>query len=264
MARSQSGESVLSRAVRILRLFTAGSPALTASEIARGADLPVATAHRLVAELVELGVLERTPDRRVRMGVQMWEWASRSSRALDLREAAMPAMEDLHALVRQHTQLGVLEGTDVLYVERLSARSAVHNDTRIAGRLPIHATSAGLVLLAHASVDLQESVLAGNLRPYTPQTITDPRELRRVLADIRRQGYVAAEQMITPGSTGLGVPVRGVEGDVVAALCLVVPGDTENRRQYIGALMATARTISRALGVPPDPERPVRAQGSLG
>ncbi|ROZ89174.1 IclR family transcriptional regulator [Gordonia sp. OPL2] len=248
MARSPSGESVLERAVRILRLFTAGSPALTVAEIARGADLPIATAHRLVGELIELGVLERAADRRVRMGVQMWEWASRSSRALDLREAAMPAMEDLHAVVRHHTQLGVLEGTDVLYIERLSARTAVHNDTRIAGRLPIHATSAGLVLLANAAVDVQESVLAGHLARYTPYTITDPRDLRRLLADIRRQGYVVAEQMITLGSTGVGVPVRGSTGDVVAALCLVVPAVSENRRQYIGALMTTARTISRTLG----------------
>jgi DNA-binding IclR family transcriptional regulator len=264
MARSTSGESVLNRAVRILRLFNSGSPALSASEVARRADLPIATAHRLVNELVELGVLERTSGKRVRMGVQMWEWASRSSRALDLRQAAMPAMEDLQSVVRQHTQIGVLEGADVLYLERLSARDAVQNITQIAGRLPIHATSAGLVLLAHAPTELQEQVMAGPLRRYTPHTICDPRELRRMLAEIRHQGYVAADQMITPGVLGLGAPVRGSDGSVVAALCLVVPGTTEQRRQHIGALLATARAVSRTLGAPQHADAVVRTHGPRG
>jgi DNA-binding IclR family transcriptional regulator len=261
MARSTSGESVLTRTVRILRLFTAGSPTLTVSEIARRGDLPLSTAHRLVGELVDLGVLERDTGKTVRMGVQVWEWAARSSRALGLRETAMPYLEDLQSVVRQHTQIGVLEGTDVLYLERLSAREATKNVTKIAGRLPIHATSAGLVLLAHAPQELQEQVLSGPLRRYTQNTVTDPGELRRLLAEIRKQGFVAADQMITPGSLGLAAPVHGPGGDVVAALSLVLPAGDEKRRQHIGALMATARSISRALGAPGPGEPVVRTQG---
>lgn len=262
MARSTSGESVLTRAVRILRLLSAGSPSLTISEIARRAQLPVATAHRLVNELVDLGVLERDADKHVRMSVQMWEWTSRSSRALGLRETAMPYLEDLHSVVRQHTQIGVLEGTDVLYLERLSARNATRNVTKIAGRLPIHATSGGLVLLAHAPAELQETVLRSPLRRYTPQTVTEPTALRRLLAEIRKQGYAAADQMITPGSLGLAAPVRGDSGEVVAALCLVLPADDDGRRQHVGALMATARSISRALGAPGPSDDIVRTRGA--
>jgi len=252
---------VLTRAVRILRLFTAASPALSVSEIARRADLPLATAHRLVAELVDLNVLERDAGKRVRMGVQVWEWAARSSRALDVRETAMPYLEDLQSVVQQHTQIGVLEGTDVLYLERLSARNAVQNITKIAGRLPIHATSAGLVLLAHARAELQEQVLAEPLRRYTPNTVTDPTELRRRLAEIRRQGFVIADEMITPGAVGLGAPVRGPGGGVVAALTLVLPADDSRRGQHVGAIMATARSISRALGAPGLGEEMVRTRG---
>lgn len=248
MARSSSGESVLERTVRILRLFTASSPSLTVSEIARRAHLPVATAHRLVNELVGLGVLERGENRQVRMGVQMWEMASRSSRALDLREAAMPFMEDLQTVVKQHTQIGVLEGTDVLYLERLSARKAVQNITKIAGRLPIHATSAGLVLLAHAPVELQEEVLARPLRRYTPNTVTDPAQLRGLLAKVRQEGYVIAGQMITPGAIGMAAPVRGEKNTVLAALSIVIPADGPTPHSQLPALLATARGISRAMG----------------
>ncbi|MET8808841.1 IclR family transcriptional regulator [Streptomyces sp. NPDC004546] len=261
MARSNASESVLTRAMRILRLFTPSSPTLTVSEIARRADLPVATAHRIVAELVELGALDRAEGKQVRMGYQLWELASRSSRVLDLREVTMPFMEDLQTVVRQHTQIGVLEGTDVLYLERLSARGAVQNITRIAGRLPIHATSAGLVLLAHSPIELQEEVLARPLRRYTARTVTDPARLRSLLAQIRREGFVVAAQMITQAGTGVAVPVRDAPGKVVAALSVVIPAADPNPRALVPALLAAGRGISRALGAPVADEDVLRSHG---
>ncbi|MEV4644840.1 IclR family transcriptional regulator [Saccharopolyspora sp. NPDC049357] len=262
MARSAAGESVLTRAMRILRSFTAGSPTLTVSEIARRTDLPVTTAHRLVTELVELGALDRGEDGRVRMGHHLWEVASRSSRAQDLRQVAMPFMEDLQAVVRQHTQIGILEGTDVLYLERLSARGeAVANVARIAGRLPIHATSAGLVLLAFSPRELQEEVLAQSLPRYTDQTVTDPAELRRVLAQVRQEGFVVARQMITQGATGLAAPIRDDHDEVVAALSIVIPASDPNPRAHAPVLLATARGISRALGALLPSEETIRTRG---
>ena len=135
MARTATGESSLARAVRILDCFTPDEPALPVSEIARRAGLHVATASRLVAELVDHGLLARGPDRAVRIGMRMWELASRASPTLSLREAAMPFLEDLHAVVGHHAQLGVRDGDEVLFVERLTAREAVVNFTRVAGRL---------------------------------------------------------------------------------------------------------------------------------
>ncbi|MFE5239633.1 MULTISPECIES: IclR family transcriptional regulator [unclassified Streptomyces] len=261
MARSNAGESVLTRAMRILRLFTSSSPTLTVSEIARRAGLPVATAHRLVNELVELGALDRVEGRQVRMGYQLWELASRSSRALDLREVAMPFMEDLQTVVRQHTQIGVLEGTDVLYLERLSARGAVQNITRIAGRLPIHATSAGLVLLAHSPLELQEEVLSQPLPRYTPRTVTDPAQLRSLLAQVRREGFVVATRMISQAGTGVAVPVRGEDGEVVAALSVVIPAADPHPRAPVPALQAAGRGISRAMGAPAVDEDVLRSHG---
>lgn len=249
MARSAAGESVLSRAVRVLEAFGPDSPVLGVSELARRAGLPLATASRLVAELVRHGLLEREPDRRVRVGLRMWELASRASPALDLREAAMPYMEDLHAVVRQHTQLGVLEDRQVLFLERLTARGSVVNFTRIAGRLPLHVSSAGLVLLAHAPAELQESVLAGPLEAYTPATVTDPAALRRLLAQVRRDGAVVAPGYVHPDATGLAVPVRGRSGTVQAALSVVVPNDA-SARSCLPLLRYAARGLSRSLGAP--------------
>jgi len=180
------------------------------------------------------------------VGVRLWELASRASPTLGLREAALPFMEDLHAVVGHHTQLAVLEDREVLFVERLSAPGAVVNVTRVAGRLPLHASSSGLVLLAHAPADLQEQVLAAPLGAFRRTTLTEPARLRRFLADVRRDGYAYCAGFIDEETTGIAVPLRGRGGDVVAALSVIVPND-DSARMQIPALRAAARGISRTL-----------------
>lgn len=251
MARTATGESVLSRVVRMLEAFDPDTPALRTGEIARRSGLHVATTSRLAGELVSHGWLQRGPDRKLRIGVRLWELASRASPTLGLREAAMPFLEDLHAVAGHHAQLGVLDREEVLFVERLSAPGAVINVTRIAGRLPLHASSSGLVLLAFGPVDLQERILAGPLRAFTDNTISDPRRLRTFLAEIRRTGYAFCPGFIDDRATGIGVPLRDPGDRVVAAMSVIVPND-ENARMQIPALQAAARGVRRALGRPPD------------
>jgi DNA-binding IclR family transcriptional regulator len=251
MARSASGESVLTRAVRILEAFTPDETVLSVTQIARRARLHLATASRLVAELEGHGLLTREPDRRVRVGVRLWELALRASPALSLREAAMPFMEDAHAVLGHHVQLGVLDGADVLFVERLSAPGAVINLTRIAGRLPLHVSSSGLVLLAFGGRELQEQVLAGPLGRYTARTLTSPAALRAALAEVRRQEVACLPGHVHEDALGIAVPVRDAAGAVIAALAAIVPVDTA-RQSVTGVLAIAARGITRAR------ENPVR------
>jgi DNA-binding IclR family transcriptional regulator len=241
-------DNVLTRAVRILEVFDADHPVLPVATVARRAGLPTPTTYRLVGELVELGLLEKGSDRRVRVGLRMWELASRSSETVGLRDLAMPFMDDLHAAVRQHTQLAVLEGDEALYLERKSARGAeVVNITRTASRLPAHACSSGLVLLAHASAGVQERVLAGSLRRLTPVTVTDPAELRRLLAETRYRGYSVVRGAVHEEAMGVAVPVWGADGEVAAALSVIIPNEDGRAAAVIPALLTTAHGIGRAL-----------------
>lgn len=247
MARRSAGQSALARVVRVLEAFGQETPVLSVAQLARRAEISVPTTYRVVGELVEMGLLER--DRNgVRVGVRLWEIASRAPRGLGLREAAMPFMEDLHAATRHHTQLGVLEGHEVLFIERLSARHAVVNITKIGGRLPVHASSSGLVLLAHADRGLQAAVLAEPLHRYTRNTPVEPNQVRRLLASVRQRGYVACDGFIHPDAMGIAVPVQGPDGDVVAALAVVVPARNAQPMTHVPALSAAARGISRAMG----------------
>jgi DNA-binding IclR family transcriptional regulator len=240
VANSSSGESVAQRIVRVLETFDADRSVQTASEIARRAGLASSTAHRLVSELVATGLLDRDADGRVRLGMHLWEVAQRGSRALRLRQAALPHMERVQARLREHTQLAVLERGEALFLERLSDPDAVSNITRVAGRLPLHASSSGLVLLAFADEDVRESVLRAPLAAVSAETVSDPDELRALLARIRREGVVVARGFVEPVSTGIAVPIRQ-RGRVIAALSAVVPRDAptagavdELRRAAVG------------------------------
>lgn len=249
MARSPSGESIVERVVRILEAFDPETASLSVGELASRSGLPRSTTSRLVDQLVAHGLLRRDASRRVRIGVRMWELANRASPALALRELAMPFMEDIQAVVGHHTQLGVREGREVLFVERLSARGAVINITKVAGRLPLHASSGGLILLANGPRELQEDVLAGPLSAYTDATVTDPRELRRMLAEVRHQDFVVCPGYIDPAATGVAVPVRDQRGRALAALGVVVPND-DDARLTVGVLRTAARGLERALRGP--------------
>ncbi|BBC31050.1 IclR family transcriptional regulator [Streptomyces graminofaciens] len=240
------GESVLSRAVRILEAFTPDEPVLTVSEISRRTGLHLATASRLVAELTAHGFLARDADRRVRIGVRLWELGTRASPTLSLRDTAMPFMEGVHDVVGHHVQIGVLDGGEVLFLERLSAPGAVVNYTRIAGRLPPHVSSSGLVLLAHGPADLQERVLAGPLPAYTRHTITTPALLRSTLAAVRQQGYAYCPGHFHEDALGIAAPVRDGGGGVVAALSVIVPNDA-GAASVVPVVRTAARGISRAM-----------------
>ncbi|MFW0794411.1 IclR family transcriptional regulator [Gordonia sp. CPCC 205515] len=245
MPRVATGESVIARAVRVVEAFGLDDTSLTVGDIARRSGLHVATASRIIEELTAAGWLERD-GRSVRIGVRLWELASRSSPATGLRAAAMPFMEDLHQVIGNDTQLAVLDGTEVLFLERLTSPNPVVNYSRIAGRLPVHASSSGLVLLAHADAARQEAVATAPMTVYTDKTIHTAAQLRTTLAHIRRQGYALCPGHIYPDTTGIAAPIRGSDDTVIAALALIVPND-DTAFTKIPALQATARGISRVM-----------------
>ena len=137
----------------------------------------------------------------------------------------------------------------MLFIERLTARDAVINYTRIAGRLPLHISSSGHILLAYGPPDLQERVLGRPLVRYTANTITTPEALRAALAETRRRGYTVLPGHVHEDAAGVAVPVRNALNDVVAALSVIVPND-RRAQAHVPVLLAAARGLSRSLTTP--------------
>lgn len=241
---------MVGRVLDVLDAFSSERPVLTLSELSRRAGLPLSTAHRLVRELTARGALERDESGGYRVGLWLWEIASLAPHGTGLREAALPFLEDVYEATHQNVQLAVLDGAEVVYVERISGRDAIRIQTRVGGRLPAHVTGVGRVLLAFAPPQVQEDALAAPLKRYSERTISSADELRRVLADVRRDGYAISEGQIEPDAVSVAAPVYGRQDTVVAAISIVAPADATDPRTVVPAVRAAARGISRALGAP--------------
>lgn len=119
---------------------------------------------------------------------------------------------------------------------------------RAGGRLPLHASSGGLILLAHGGTELLDDVLRAGLESFTPKTITSERILRATLDEIRRAGFVVCREYLNVGTLAVAAPVREAGGgSVVAAVSTVVPVE-QDPAPLLPALVAAARGISRGLG----------------
>jgi DNA-binding IclR family transcriptional regulator len=239
------------RALAVLGAFGPGHTSLSLSEISRRTGLSLTTTHRLVGELREWGALERGPDGRYGVGPRLLELGALVPQRLQLRELALPFLDDLHHATRATVHLAVRDGHDVVYVESLRTRSATPVVARVGGRWPLHATGTGQVLLAFAGPEVQKEVLGAPLRRLTASTVTDLAHLRRVLAEVRRTGVSVTETPLPPaGTLAVAVPVRGPRDEVVAALGATLPRGTARAQSLVPALAAAARGISRALGAP--------------
>ena len=234
-----------SKVLAILGAFDVDHRELTLTELAHRAHLTLSTAQRRAAEMTGWGALERTDDGRYRVGLRLWEVGSLAPRGVGLREVALPFLEDLYVVSRQNVQLAVREGIEVVFVERIAGRSAVPVLTRVGGRFALHATGVGLVLLAFAPPEVFDEVVSAGLKAYTPATITDPEVLRRVLAEVRREGYVVSRGAVTEDALSVAAPVTDQDGKVIAAVSLVV-AEKDARPQALAPLVrAAARGISR-------------------
>ncbi|MFJ8649585.1 IclR family transcriptional regulator [Streptomyces sp. NPDC093546] len=249
--RSESGTGpVLGRALQILGAFSANCPEMTLSELSRRSGLPVSTVHRMLGELIAWGALERGDKGCYRVGLRLWEVASLAPRGHGLRERALPYLEDLSRITRENVQLAVREGTEVVFVERIAGSGAVPVLTRVGGRFALTATGVGLVLLAHAPTEVQEQALAGPIERFTPGTVTDPRELRRMLAEVRTRGYAVSDRQVTMDALSVAAPVHGAGGAVIAAISLVVHHGSTSAHALARLVCTSARAISRAMVTP--------------
>jgi len=250
-SRSQTGP-VLNRVLLLLGAFTPQRPAMNLSELSRHADIPLSTAHRMVNQLVNWGALEKSDDGYYRIGLRLWELAALAPRGPGLRERALPFMEDLREITQANVQLAVRDGAEIVFVDHIAGTGAVPVFTRVGARLPTMATGVGLVLMAHAPPEIQEAALTAPMRRYTSRTVTDPHQLRLMLADVKTKGFVVSDRQLSDETVSVAAPIYDDRAEVAAAISLVVRHGTTPSQMLVAPLLTSARAISRAMsGVSP-------------
>lgn len=249
----------MANAARILKSFTSAHPTWGVSELARRLDLSTSTTHRLLSTLADEGVLEQDASSgRYRLGLSVFDLAAAEPTQRSLHEAVLVSMTELRSRTGETVQVGVLDGREVVYVERLDSPHTLRVFTEMGRRNDAHCTASGKALLAFTVKGQREKILDGwELPARTNQTITDIAELRRELTAIRRRGYAENRQESEIGVVSIAAPIRDGSGDVVASLSLAGPSERvdDKRTAYAEAVMAFARTVSRQMGWVPAPSR---------
>jgi DNA-binding IclR family transcriptional regulator len=244
---STPGTTVASRLLAVVGAFDDRHRNLSLSEIARRAQIPLPTAHRLVGELVGGGALQRRDDGRYVIGRLVWEAGLLAPVQGRLRQVAEPFLHDVYAATLATVHLAVRDGDEVLYLHRMQGRASVPIVSTVGTRLPMHCTGVGKVLLAHAPPDVSVRALA-RLTRITPHTITRPDVLRAQLDRIRRDGVATTSEEMSLGACSLAVPVVQASDDaVVASIGVVVATLKRDRQRLLGALQVAARGIGRML-----------------
>jgi IclR family KDG regulon transcriptional repressor len=225
--------SSVSNALTLLDAFTADKPEPTLSELARQIGVHKSSAFRLLSTLEAHGFVEKSPaGHGYRLGWKLLELAGRLLSRYELRELAAPHMEQLAQRSGEIVHLSVLDGGEIVYLEKKGRSQPLTVSTTVGGRSPAHASAMGKVLLAGLSEEQLRRTLSGlSLRRFTPTTITDRKQLRRELAAIRRQGYALDNEETFPGIRCVAAPLRDQGGRVVAALSVTSPTQRMSARR---------------------------------
>lgn len=240
----QDTTSSLRRALSLLDTFTPDAAELSVRELAVRSGVPRSTTHRLVAELLEWGALERG-EKGVRLGVKLFELGTMAPTQQTLREAASPFLHTLSEVTKLTANLAIRESDSIVYVEKIGSRTLKVPHSRLGGRGVLHATGLGKAILA-GSADAAEYA-RGPLAAVTPKTIVDGPALLAELATVRRTGVAFDVEESLLGLFCVAAPIRSGRGLVIAAVSVTGATALAQAERFSSTVIATARAIERRL-----------------
>jgi IclR family transcriptional regulator, pca regulon regulatory protein len=254
----------LERGLAILGCFTPKRPVLGIADIADELGMSRSTTHRYVITLVALGYLEQGASRKYRLGLRVTDLGMSALNSTGLREHAHPYLQELRQRSSYTTSLGVLDGSEVLYVDRVRsyrrAQNKIDLDLHAGSRLPIYCTAIGKLLLAYLP-DPEQRDLIGQLKlaKHAPNTITSKKALREELEDIQAAGFAVNDQELAAELYAIAAPVRNEARETVAAVNLAAHSSMISLEELVDALgphlVSTADRISARLGYRRDDEQ---------
>ncbi len=244
----------VAKAFAVLKAFDASLPELTVSEAAARAGLDRGTAFRLIHTLAQLGYLAPVPrGRRYRLTLKCLDLGYTPLARADLKLLARPLLRELVPGVADAASLGMLEGTDIVYVERAQAELPQLNlDRRVGSRTGAYAAALGHAILAEMPIEKQrEIILASNRVRLSEQTLVDPEALLRRFAEVRARGYAVSDGENAYGLRTVAAAVLDTDGTPAAGVSLTVHADRMGIAAFTEraapAVVRVARELTRAI-----------------
>lgn len=241
------------RAFLLLEFLGQSDTGLSISDLADRSGLPLGTIHRLLATLIDLGYAEQIPEtRHYSLGLRFLQLHGLAIRRMNLAERAMPFMKRLMRQVDETIHLAVLDGPDIVYIDRVEGLQTTGMYTQIGKRVRAHATALGKAMLAF----MPESVWRGivekhGLISYSPTTITCAEAFAKEMAATRKRGYSIDNSEGGDKVRCVGAPIYDYTGQVIAAASISAPVSRMpvSRDPILGEMICqTCQHISTSLG----------------
>ncbi|WP_026330079.1 MULTISPECIES: IclR family transcriptional regulator [Caldimonas] len=240
---------VLERMFALLDVLAAHQDPVSLKEISAQTGLHPSTAHRILNDLATGRFVDRPEAGSYRLGMRLLELGNLVKARLDVRDAALGPMRELHKLTHQPVNLSVRQGDEIVYIERTySERSGMQVVRAVGGRAPLHLTSVGKLFLAQDDPQrVRAYATRTGLAGHTRNSITDLATLERELARVRQLGYARDNEELELGVRCMAAGIRDDQGKLVAGLSISAPAD-RLEESWLERLQSTAAQISAALG----------------
>ncbi|MBX3631872.1 MAG: IclR family transcriptional regulator [Acidovorax sp. SCN 68-22] len=240
---------VLERVFALIDVLAEREDAVPLKEISERTGLHPSTAHRILNDLAIGRFVDRPEAGSYRLGMRLLELGNVVKARLNVRDAALGPMRELHRLIQQPVNLSVRQGDEIIYVERAySERSGMQVVRAIGGRAPLHLTSTGkLFLAADEAARVRAYAVRTGLAGNTRNSLTRLPDLERELVQARKTGVARDNEELELGVRCIAAGIRDDQGKLVAGLSISSPADRLDEA-WLSKLQATARDISLALG----------------
>jgi DNA-binding IclR family transcriptional regulator len=256
-------DKTLVKALRLLEHLAHAERPQGVTDLAAALGLSKSSVHRPLTTLTALGYVTQDADTgRYTASLKLWEIGSHVVERLDLKRVAAGPMAELAAATGETVHLSVLDGSDVVHIDKIECDHPIRAYSRVGGRVPAHCIATGKAMLAFQADGLIEAA-AAHLTAATPETIIDHDQLLSELAQIRRTGISISRGGWEQGVDGIAAPVRDASGAVTAGVGISGPAirlRSRERARYAPLVAEAAAKISRALGFNPE-QRRARAAG---
>lgn len=253
-ANAKNTVQSLAKGFKVLQAFTAQEPELTMAEVARKSGMDNATAFRFINTLVEIGYVDKVENtRRFRLTLKVLDLGFHAIARSDLRTLARPILRGLVGEVNEAASVAVLDGSDVMYAERVQAGlTQLGVDVRIGSKVPAYSSAVGQAILAWLPRESQVRILRGQpLIKRTATTLTDMDALLLRLDTVRGRGYAVSDQENVSGVYVVAAPVFDIDGLPIAALSVAAPVWQTSLQQFehntVAAVQQAAHTLAKAL-----------------
>lgn len=240
------------KALKVLECLGAEGRELSLTEVSHLTGLPKTTAFKYLYTLKKRGFVTHSEEtERYGIGLRVWEIGRLASDSLCVREIALPYMRELRDRFNETINLGILDGTQVVYVEMVESRHSLRMRAQLGGRDPAYSTALGKAMLAFLPEEKRREHLPSRLVPRTPKTHTSLKTLNEDLKRTRIRGYARDDGENEEDARCVGAPIFDHSGAVIAAISLSAPAtriDEQREQEVVAAAVRTASEISQRLG----------------